>query len=294
MKKLFIRAVAVFVGLVYLLSAVGKIISSDSMYLTLESLGLVSLKWGIPILITFELGLALFFIFLLRLKEVGMVSILFLLLATLINYGQYYFFGIEDCGCFGAFTFLNLSPNLVLARNALLIILSFLVFKHHEMSSSGSSFKSSFLLFAIAATLVYTSYTTFSYAPEALDLKGKELKNTALRSYINISKDSTYLLYLFKPDCSHCIDATPKIMGYDAKDGIQKVIGVTYENMDKELEVYNRTLNPVFPIVKIPKDSIRKLLRKLPTAFYIKEGRIHYIMEQNILSPEAFVKAIGK
>lgn len=292
MKKLLIRSIAVLVGFVYLLSAIGKIISSHDMNYTLERLGLLSFKIGIPLLITFELALALFFIFLLKLKKTAIVSALFLIMATLINYLQFYFFGIEDCGCFGAFTFLNLSPNLVLVRNLVLIVLSLIIFKNSDVSSSGSSFKSSFLLFSIVITLIYTTYATLSFSPEDLKLKGEPVENTALSSYLEISKDSTYLIYLFKPDCSHCIDATPTIMNYNTSHGVQKIMGITYEKMDKELLVYKNTLKPSFPILEIPRDSIRTLLRRLPTAFYLKKGRIHYIMEQKILSPASFTKAI--
>ena len=104
-----------------------------------------------------------------------------------------------------------------------------------------------------------------------------------LSDYINVSADSTYLIYAFSYDCPHCINSFGNLSQYNNPRYVDKVIGICKENLEAKKKFID-FFNPSFEIKEIPEQEFYNITEKYPTSFFVKRDSIIKIVEGEIPS----------
>lgn len=130
LKHWSLVAIRAFLGVLFLISGIGKLInSSDARYLVelmaTEYYWLIEYTWPIVLALSvleLLLGLLLLFNRLLRTALAGSI-LLFLFFIGVLGYFYLQGMNVENCGCFGAFGFAS-GIEFTLIRNAVLLLLA--------------------------------------------------------------------------------------------------------------------------------------------------------------------------
>lgn len=282
--------IAIIIGIILIISGLSKAASFN--YFS----GIINnyISWFpdviVAIIIVTELTLGIMLIFALYLKITSLISFCLILLFTLIyTYGLIYL-GIHDCGCFGQVKFLNFSPVFLYIRN--LLILLGLVYVYNKNKRTKQITKIPFPVYVV--TIMIISLSFFLYTPSNShstikninkELKKISFKDSNLNKYIDISSDSTYLIYLFSYDCPHCINSMGNLMQYDNKKYIDKLIGISKENSEAKNN-FIEFFNPSFEIIEIPEQEFYNISEEYPVTYFIINDSVIKVIRGEI--PSAF------
>ena len=106
-------------------------------------------------------------------------------------------------------------------------------------------------------------------------LLGLELSETPLAEYVNVSPDSTYLVWVYSNRCSRCINSIENIKEYQT--GVADCF-VALDVKNDSNNTRRKLLNITFPSKYIGKKP-EGFIRSLPTLFYIEKGKIKHVIE---------------
>ncbi|MRX69328.1 hypothetical protein SAMN06265349_10618 [Flavobacterium resistens] len=275
-KSNLVTFCSVLLGAIFLLSAIGK-------YFDLSSFELTMKKYGLPYYISYiilfsEIFFAVCFIFLLFLKKSAFLSIVFVILMTIANTIGHFFLKIESCRCFGRIYFLNPdSFSLFLLRNAVLILLSYYIFKNAKYNKDKSLLKifiaSMTALIIVFLSLKYNTYYIENFSKKKIGFTVEELN-------INNEKinDSQYLFF-FSPSCIHCKKAIAKINLLKEKYSIN-IVGITSKYKDQEK--WKKTQSELkinFPIITVDRKIFNEITLVVPVIFKIKNHKVENVLE---------------
>lgn len=144
LRSRILLSLRIFVGLVFLLSGVGKLINSDDAKYLVELMGM-EIYWIIEFktLIVYSITILELVIAVLLLWgrhiRIAFVTSFFLLLfmTSILLYFQFQDMNVESCGCFGAFDILS-GPVATISKNVVLLLCSMAGFILIPETNSGS------------------------------------------------------------------------------------------------------------------------------------------------------------
>ena len=280
MKKT-IQILSLLVGIVFLVSGIGKAVAAYEFSQLLVQYGFDALRFLAPLIIVFEvtIGLALFLGF--RLKQTGLLAFCFTGLLSLGYLYGYYFKNITDCGCFGQFSFLNLSPLFTCIRNLVLLgILLFVFLKNDNPYQAAKKNDIVIMACILCAVCFVTGYTFVEPQIEATQYvtKGKhiniEVENSVLGEFLTFSKDSTYLVFAFSYGCPHCYNSIENLKQYERLGVVDRILAFSYANNSATEEKFNELFKPNFQINNYPSKQLFRLTNRFPVSYYVKNNRI--------------------
>jgi uncharacterized membrane protein YphA (DoxX/SURF4 family) len=289
MKKKAAEITILLFGLFYLFSGIIKIIDIDNFIYIIRSYEIKQLIYLAPALPIVEILIGLMLVFRIKVKEVLFFSISLLLFFTAIfSYGNF-FLNIDDCGCFGGIDFLKMSPVIFYLRNGVLIFLSIYLF--NSTTRTKKDIKLIKFLFIVAILVIssiivgnrselklylkdtpYTRSTIDEYHDEFLN---KNINETILSQYVQTSKDSTYLIFIFSYNCPHCIISSFYLNEYTSNNLVDKVIGIT-KGTRKEERFYKKNVKTSFEYKKIKYAEIKQITAFYPLSFYVENDTIRF------------------
>ena len=269
-KKYILQLIIILIAATFFLSAIGKYFDLDAFKKSLSNYGLPS--FTVYIILIIEMYFALSFMFLSFLKKTSIFSILFLILMTVVYSLGYFYFEISSCDCFGIIEFLNPANFILfLIKNIALIIISLFIFKYSP-SINTKNWRKRLLTFL--ATLIvsffaikYNEYYFDNYSRNKIGFPIKEL-NINMNEIKNIE-----YLFVFSPVCGHCLEAIPKINLLNEKYPM-KLVGITIDSMEKELNKVASELEINFKVIKINKKIFNELTKLVPVIYQIKNDTI--------------------
>ncbi len=284
-KKLIIQFAIIILGLIYFVSGFSKAIDVSSFYDTIKDYGFKKGSLLAPLIVVFEVGLAIAFILKIKIRKTALLSSITLVVFTLLFTYAYIFNSVEDCGCFGSLG-KDIAPKWLYVRNFIMLMLSIWIYISNPIEAEIKGYKLNlfFSMLLIATYLVGFTYknpikTTKrkSFDKIEIDFIGKNINETPLKPYAPASKDSTYMMYFFSYTCPHCLNSMENIKQYTKSGFLEKVILIGTGSEISKNKFYNNFEIP-FKNYHLEKKGMKKITDKFPTSFFIINDTIkkHY------------------
>jgi hypothetical protein len=277
------------IGIVFLLSAIGKAWNVLYFQSILHSYGFPYLDLIAPLIIIVELVVAFLFLVKWRVKTLSMCSIVMLLLFTAVYLYGYYKQGVSDCGCFGVITLQSTSPLFVFARNILLIILANIIYFTKDNETEKWTNARWVIFCVLVALLTFRIGLTFRptiFLPSPKHpLEGKSVLETSLGKYIPHDKSTLLLCYGY--ECSHCMNTMENFLAVQRYGITDTIIAIATIRENAEIDSLRRKFHEYYPHIgtqEINIDSIPEITL-FPTSLLIENDTIRQVLEGELPSP---------
>lgn len=282
--------IAFIIGIIFIISGLSKAVSFNYFSAIINNYTTLYPDIIATIIIVFELTLGIMLIFCLCLKLTSIITGSLILLFVLVYTYGLFFLGIHDCGCFGNVKFFNSSPFFLYVRNILLIVGLVYVYKINKSAKQITQISIPLYI----STIIIVSLAIFicGHSSSHSTLKNSSktdtkiaFKDNILKKYMDVSVDSTYLIYLFSYDCPHCINSFGNLTQYNNKKYVDKIVGISKKNSEAK-EKFLDFFNPGFEIIEIPENEFYNITEEYPVSYFIKNDSIIKIITGEI--PSAF------
>ena len=285
------RIISVIVGLIFLISAFGKIGDVGGFAELIVKYGLPLFSILAPFIVAVELliGLCLVFGICQRVMSLFTAGVL-ILFTGVFAYGNI-FSGIEDCGCFGALG-IGAPAWTTYVRNAILLALSVWIWlKTPQKQNVVERYKWMGLAmlmiggaFVIGLTFKTPSYDANKFA-RPHPLVGKPISETKFSNFVHTDYDSTYVLYMFSYDCSTCIDGLNNVKEYNDPQIADHFYGLPVsEDSDS---IIHRQFNVSFDEIFVG-TGLQGQIESIPVLLYIEHDSIKYLIQGSVPSAYHF------
>lgn len=275
------------VGLVFIFSAFGKIDNASGFGELITSYGLPWFSILSPVIIIAEMAVGLCFVLHIKPRSTAVVSILMLSVFSLAYMYANLIHGIEDCGCFGSIE-TKMPVWATYIRNVILLLLSVFTWGGYKSKTADGEKPSVWLvsLFAgvMALTIFFTgnSWRLSTFYVNKFESKhpliGHVVAETPLNDYLQVSADSTYIVWVFSYGCSTCVNSMENIKHYQEGLADRFVpISVTEDESGRKRKLLNIDFNPINV-----GNGLSGFIEVLPTLLYIEKGIIKYVIEGSV------------
>jgi len=295
-----LRIICIIIGIVFIVSGVGKTVNTAAFGNLIVQYGLGWLQLSAPLVALMEIAVGVSLLLSIRPKTMLFISFgLLLMFTAAFTYGHLKN-GITDCGCFGAFKVPQENILLVYARNVLLLVLSLfagLCYPAHleKNDDSKAAILLGILLPAIfVAGLTYRVPASFRRTPSHVML-GKDIKETALYQYIQTDPDSSYLIFFYTYTCPHCLNSVENFKHFKRSATVDSAVSFALIDTDsgenaKRRNYFTDNFGNFGTHEIVYTDTVHSFISVVPTAFYVKNDTIKYVIESQLPSPLLFDK----
>jgi len=283
MKQKAIQILSPLVGIVFLVSGIGKALIANEFSQSLAQYGIEELRFLAPVIIISEIALGLALFFGIWQKIMSFLSLIFVAVLSLAYlYGQLFIDVTPDCGCFGHFEFLNTPPLLTYLRNLILIGILLFIFLNSDNSRKTIDLSEMIVMFCILSAVCFVTGYTFREATRdegtQFITEGKgvniNVENTVLSEFLTLSKDSTYLIFAFTYGCPHCINSIENLRQYERLGVVDRVIAITHYVDPATTKWFEENFNPNFQILSFPPEQFFRLINRFPISYYVRNNVI--------------------
>lgn len=269
----------ILVGLSFLFSGIAKLYPIEPFENTFIELGVSNWTFA-PFLARLVIGLELFLglsiIFNLWLKN----KVYYLSQGVLVFFTAYLVFLLftkgndVDCGCFG--NLIELSPVASIAKNFILIIaLLFIPRQYHKYGHTVKIGVILIFLLSIALPLFLNPIGVHNMQGIEVNQKVDLSELPALyktKDKVDFSKGNKVVVFL-SYKCSHCINATKKLVLLDKQQKINNLFLVIGSKREDRLISFIEDNKPKFPVIWMSGDDFFKYSGgRLPAIFYLEDG----------------------
>lgn len=282
------KIIALFIGAVFMLSAVGKALNVYLFQMLIHSYGLPYLDWLAPIIVLLELVLAFLFFVQYRVKYISLGSIVLLILFTAVYTFGYTRQGVTDCGCFGIIRLPDIPPFYVYLRNIILLaLLNYLYFTTDEHTTPWTKRRSMVFSACLVITMFWTGVT---FRPRAFTpklehpLTGKPVADTPLARFV--PQSASVLLLCYSYQCAHCMNTMENFFAVQRYNRVDTIVAVALisENETDTLQPRVLTLYPQLGNNTILATSLPQI-SNLPTSLLIEDDTIRQVFVGELVNP---------
>lgn len=287
-KKIWTNVLSVILGCIFLLSGFGKLDGIAAFESLIESYGFPHLAFLAPAIVLAEILLGMLLVLRFRPRLLGWITGIMLLLFTALYTYAFVVHGITDCGCFGNNPVLKSSPAMSYIRNAAMIIMSIVMIVNGD---GGKKRLSVMMICGIAVMMTVCAFVAGkTYRVPSMFVKPhplfmKPVSDTKIPEYLDISSDSTYVIYVFSYDCAGCWNNMANFMNYKADSIADRMYGLCVGGKGKK--TFMNYFKPEFDIYEVD-ESFSENVSVVPTFFYIKDGLVHDLIQGEVLNPKLF------
>lgn len=268
-NKIFVFIASWILGVVYLLSALGKYSGIESFKSLVADLGFPELL--VYIIIAIEGILVTCFLLQLFLRKSALLSIIFLISLTLVYTYGHFRLGIDSCNCFGDIDFLNSSEySIFLLRNSALLLISIFIFFRRNTFSSSWLLRLTSICFAglmIYASIEFNSYYFKNFARKNI---GKSLIELGVE--YDLIQDTEYY-FVYSPNCIHCRNAIPLINKLYTNHGVN-IKGIIAEKMNSDFIKLKTEIEINFETQMVNTKVYKNLARNVPVIYEVMNDSI--------------------
>ncbi|MCL2040598.1 MAG: DoxX family protein [Bacteroidales bacterium] len=275
------RILSSLAGIVFLISGIGKSLAAYDFSQILIQYGFEGLQFLAPLIIVFEILAGLLLFFHIRLRLTSLLSFCFVVALSAAYLYGYFFANITNCGCFGYFSLLNMSPFFTGVRNIVLMGMLLYVFLK---SNNGCKLADRDEMLIMACILCAVSFVTgYTYMERQNDttqyvtegkLVNMRVENSVLGEFLTPSKDSTYLVFAFSYSCPHCYNSIENLKQYERLGVVDKVLALSFATDSTTMAKFNEIFHPDFQIINYSPKQIFRLTNQFPVSYYIKDNMI--------------------
>lgn len=309
-KFKILRVLEIALGILFLTSAILKVIEINRFCVQIYAYGVISQKeilpWIATLTILIEISLGLLFLFSFPFRRLTMtINLLLLLIFTLLILYAWIFNNLKDCGCFGK---IEMGPLESIIKNIILIIISIVCFLGVQPIDGKVERKRIYIkfYFPLSILIILTSFFCYQQLQaEKIVIKNTEDNNISPYSKMEVEIDGKvynlgqgeYLIALLSFGCDHCVEEAPKINDYMLINGMPKIIALCLEESSEEKEEFINIVQPLFPIYSIG-NKVRLFLsligKEPPRLVYLKQGKIVKYWDYDLPNPDEIIEFISK
>lgn len=265
-------ALSIITGVVFLVSGILKAADINAFADALLMVRIPKLYYMAPLLTAFEIFLAFAFLFQWRLRQIALISFVFISILTAVLLYGFFRWGVEDCGCFGSR--LSLPFEWSLAKNIVLLAILYWLLKDEIYTTKKYNKVKLILISSLSLATFIPSFLELNSTYKPLNFfLGKSIKSTFLEKIISTKPEGKNLFFVFSPECPHCKE---KVKVVNSQLGeFDKVTGIYAENYSAEsIAEFRRLTEPEFDLIPVAFDSLAQITRRYPYFLIIKEGII--------------------
>ena len=287
-NQIWLNIISILLGCIFLISGFGKLVGVDAFESLIESYGLPQFAFLAPIIILMEILLGVLLILVYRKKLMGIISSIILIIFTIIYSYAYIEHGITDCGCFGNNPILQSNPSISYIRNSIMIALSVILYiygnnNNEHISKTTICCLSGILV--VCAFIMGRSFRVPSMFVKPNPLFMKPVIESNISNCVDLSNDSTYVVYVFSYDCAGCWNNMTNFINYDKDSIADRSIGLCVGGKGKN--TFMNYFKPNFDIYDVG-TALSDEIKIVPTFLYIKNGLIHDIIQGSVINSKLF------
>ena len=269
----------VFLGVVFILSAISKLVAPGLFEITILDQGIIESReiaaYLGRILITIELFLGIAFFQPHYLKKIVLpLSLLTLIGFTgLLSYS--YFIGdTNNCGCFGEL--IKMSPIEAIAKNIVLIIIGVFVFTHSKYESSKIYIPTIILLFSFGIVFIFAPIKSYE------DLKFSKYTNFTNEGRVDLTEGNK-LVAIFYIDCEHCMKTANDIIQLEDETTKFQNLYILFGGEEEDnVQTFFDVANIAHPYLRISLDDFFDLIGSSPPRIYwLQDGKVKEFWDDN-------------
>lgn len=271
--KFILQTASIIVGVIYLIAGFSKAIDIKIFYQTIADFGFRQFSFLAPVIVIFETALAVALIFQIRTKQAALISSVTIIFFTLLYSYAYIFRSVEKCDCFGSLGN-DWSPIWFYVRNIVILGISIFVYLFYPKESQIQSYKIQSLFFVLLITSYLAGYTyntpvkSSNVEKKAITFDGQNIHNTPLNNYAPVSRDSSYMIFLFSYSCPHCLNSIENLKQYAASNYVKNVILIGTGEDSARIKFYN-DFDVHFQHFDINKETMKKLTNVFPMCYFV-------------------------
>ena len=275
MTSTILRFLSLLIGIIFLFSGASKGIDILAFAQHLQRFQIPLLFYFSPIIISVEIFLGFIFILNYSSNRIKIYTILFLVILTIVFLYGYYILNIKDCSCFG--NLVSFSIEQFLLKNLFLIGILLILLNYQSINRSINWQFIVPLIFS-GITLLITTLDLNKERNNVFDIIGKTNKVLSAQ----IKSTGNELVFVFNPNCPHCMAAIKTLNKLSQDKDLNSVIGIYPEGYSKlDLEAFIKKTNPIFKIRPFKEDvTLAKLINAYPTFIYFENGVIKAVRNE--------------
>ena len=308
-KSFIFRLFEIFLGLLFITSAILKIVEINRFCIQIYAYGVITQKELLPwiatltILIEISLGLLFLLSYPYRKLTLWFNLILLVTFTGLIIYG-WLFNNLKDCGCFGK---IEMGPVESIVKNLVIILITVFCLFGLQIIKIKIDIKhiSRFYLPLIIVLCVTLFFCIYQLQQEQISTHDSSSKETSVYATMDIEIDGKkydlskgeYLVALFSFGCEHCADEAPKINKYMFLNALPPVIALCLEESQEEKEDFTSKVQPLFPIYSLGNKArlfFSLIDKEPPRLIYLKDGKIIKYWDYTLPTPEEILSELQK
>jgi uncharacterized membrane protein YphA (DoxX/SURF4 family) len=276
--KLILQTASVLLGIVYFIAAFSKAIEIKIFYQTIAEFGFSQFSFLAPVIVVFEMALAMALILQIRTKQAALISLITIVTFTLLYSYAHIFKSVEKCDCFGSIGN-DWAPAWFYVRNAIMFCMSIFIYLIYPKETEINSYKIQIAFFVLLTVSYMTGYSYNSPGkiskPEKklITFEGKNIRNTPLYKYAPASNDSVYLIFLFSYSCPHCLNSIENLKQYATSNYVKNIILIGTGEDSARVKFYNN-FDVRFPHYDVSKETMKQLTNMYPTCYFIVNDTI--------------------
>lgn len=288
MKKLH-HIVSILLGVVFVLSGVGKALNVWAFQQLIHSYGYPYLDLLAPIIILAELILGALLIVRERVKTMSLLSGILLLLFTGVYTYGYARQGITDCGCFGAAQVVEWPAWAVYVRNiVLLVFANYLYLSATDEPTQWTRTKRIIMgiYLAIGIFLTGMTYRPAAFWPHAEHpLTGQAVQQTPLAGYVPHRESVWVLCYSYS--CSHCLNTMENYLAMQRYERVDTILSIAVLTPGADQDSLRQHFGKMYPQVvgtELLKTDLSEI-EQFPTSLLIEDDTIRQVWVGEMPNP---------
>ncbi len=290
-KQYIIHLFEWLLGIVFLISGTGKMMNAGGFGELISSYGLQWFSMLSPVIIVMELALGLLFLFRLWTRFTALTSLGLLMVFTCAFLYGNLVHGIEDCGCFGSLGS-DLPAWTTYLRNVVLMILAYYVARNEKQTACSLDKNQMNLLLLAGLMMVAAFWTGQTWHPSTYymnnfakshPLLGCDINQSPIGRYLQVSADSTYVLWVFSYSCSGCINSMENVKHYEGVADRFVPLAVTPDPDGRKRRLLQFPYDPIYV-----GNELSGFIEVLPTLLYVEGGKVKFVIEESVPSIYSF------
>jgi len=287
-SKIILTFLQTITALIFILSGGSKLFDSAAFVQLSISYGLGYFSVLAPFVALFEVVVGLLLLLNIKIRKTAFVAFVTFIFFTVLFSYAFFVKGITDCGCSGSVSFLKTTPLFTYLRNIILAAAMFWLWKKSE---NEGVIKNEKLVIIYVATIIGSFLGGISFSlnesnieiPESENSENSYLNETEIFKYINFSKDSTYLVYVFSFNCEHCWNSAANALQYANSNIVDSVICIA--SGSKEAEILFRKYYKALHVITIEWNDLLKINNQFPISFFVKHNSFQNHIQGQLPTP---------
>jgi uncharacterized membrane protein YphA (DoxX/SURF4 family) len=259
-------------GLIFLFSGIFKAIDAQEFARIISGYGFVWAGYISPMIAGVEVILGLCLIFRIFRNYTAITTLSVTAVFTFLFLYGFFFRGITDCGCMGPF--ITIPPIISLARNILILIGSYWLWKRPDSSQIIPSNLKLWVIYIVGSlTFVLAGYTLNKPIISKNKIEsGQRVGQTFLKPFSHIIGKGLSFVFIFDTNCIKCWNASANVKSIKSISAFNNTIAITLPQ--EYINDYVQRMQPNFNIYRYPTPEIYSVIKQYPVLLMIQNGII--------------------